>query len=157
MISWILFVLSLLATEHNLFCALFGVVLGYSLISSKFKLHITQHICFLACWNMVDMYASLLTDKCLGIQPLAYYLFQTQSVVVFQVMSFLEKASYCASRHSQVCHLCFVIQKKKHCSLFFYSCASTSDIGWAATVSSSLESLHMIHPVIGPFIFTDPH
>ena len=56
------------------------------------------------------MSVSLPPVKLANIQQLALYLLQTQPVTVCLVMSFLGKASFCASGHSQLWRLCCVIQ-----------------------------------------------
>ena len=56
------------------------------------------------------MSVSLPSDKLADIQQLAVSLLQTQHVTVCKVMSFLGKANFCTNGHSQLCHLCHVIQ-----------------------------------------------
>ena len=56
------------------------------------------------------MSASLLPDKLAVIQQLAFSLLQNQHVTVCRVMSFLGKTNFCTNGHSQLWHLCCVIQ-----------------------------------------------
>ena len=56
------------------------------------------------------MSVSLPSDKLADIQQLAHFLLQTPHVTVHKVMSFLGKANFCTNGHSQLCHLCHVIQ-----------------------------------------------
>ena len=57
------------------------------------------------------MSVSLPPDKLADIQQLALSLLQTQPGTVSRVMSFLSKANFCASGHSQLQRLCHVIQR----------------------------------------------
>ena len=56
------------------------------------------------------MSVSLPPDKLADIQQLALSLLQSQHVTVNKVMSFLGKANFCTNCHSQLWHLCHVIQ-----------------------------------------------
>ena len=56
------------------------------------------------------MSVSLPPDKLADIQQLAVSLLHTPHVTVHKVMSFLGKASFCTNAHSQLHHLCHVIQ-----------------------------------------------
>ena len=56
------------------------------------------------------MSVSLPPDKLADIQQLALSLLQTTHVTVHKVMSFLGKANFCTNGHSQLHHLCHVIQ-----------------------------------------------
>ena len=56
------------------------------------------------------MSVSLPPDKLADIWQLALSLLQSQHVTVHQVMSFLGKANFCTNGHSQLWHLCHVIQ-----------------------------------------------
>ena len=56
------------------------------------------------------MSVSLPPDKLADIQQLALSLLQTTHVTVRKVMSFLVKANICTNVHSQLWHLCHVIQ-----------------------------------------------
>ena len=56
------------------------------------------------------MSVPLTPDKLADIQKLALSLLQSQYVTVHKVMSFLCKANFCTSGHSQLQHLCWVIQ-----------------------------------------------
>ena len=61
------------------------------------------------CWNTVHMSVCSPPDKLADIQQLALTLLQTQPVTVCRVMSFLAKANFCGSGHSQLWRLCHVI------------------------------------------------
>ena len=56
------------------------------------------------------MSVSLPPDKLADNQQLALSLLWTRHVTVHRVMSFLGKANFCTNGHSQLCHLCHVIQ-----------------------------------------------
>ena len=56
------------------------------------------------------MSVSLPPDKLADIQQLALSLLHTPHVTVHKVMSFLGKANFCTHGHSQLQHLCHVIQ-----------------------------------------------
>ena len=56
------------------------------------------------------MSLTLPPDKLADIQQLALSLLRTPHVTVHRVMSFLGKANFCTNGHSQLCHLCCVIQ-----------------------------------------------
>ena len=60
--------------------------------------------------DTVHMSVSLPPDKLVDIQQLALSLLQTQHVTVHRVMSFLGKAIFCTSGHSQLWSLYHVIQ-----------------------------------------------
>ena len=62
------------------------------------------------CWDTISMSVSLPPDKLADIQQLALSLLQTYLVTVYQVMSFLGKATFCANCHSQLQRLWYVIQ-----------------------------------------------
>ena len=67
-----------------------------------------QTFCFWGlCWDTVHMSVS---DKLVDIQQLGFSLLQTQAVTVYQVMSVLGKANFCANGHSQLWWLCCVSQ-----------------------------------------------
>ena len=56
------------------------------------------------------MSLSWLPDKIADILQLTLSLLQTRPVTVHQVMSFLEKANFCANGHSQLWRLCHVME-----------------------------------------------
>ena len=56
------------------------------------------------------MLVSLPPDKLADIQQLALSLLQTPHVTVCKVMFFLGKANFCTNGHSQLHHLCHIIQ-----------------------------------------------
>ena len=56
------------------------------------------------------MSVSVPPDKLADIQQPALSLFHTPHVTVHKVMSFLGKANFCTNGHSQLWHLCHVIQ-----------------------------------------------
>ena len=76
-------------------------------------------------------------DKLADIQQLALSLLQTTDVTVCRVMSFFGKANFCTNGHSQLCHLCHVIQHDMlsvyHSPMQLFSC-----------VHFSLSSLHQL-------------
>ena len=87
------------------------VCLGQHINFSKSVLHLSQTFTFLGlCWDTVCMSISLPPDKLADIQQLALFLLQTPYVTVCKVMSFLGKANFCTNGHSQLHHLCHVIQ-----------------------------------------------
>ena len=83
------------------------------------------------------MSVSLPPDKVADIQQLALSLLQTQHVTVHMVMSFLGKANFCTNGHSQLWHLCCVIQSDMlhvyHSPTYLFLC-----------VHFSLSSLHQL-------------
>ena len=114
------------------------VRLGLHINFSKSDLCLTQSFCFLGlCWDTVHMSVSLPPDKLADIQQLALSLQQSQHVTVYQVMSFLGKANFCINGHSQLQHLCHVIQ-----SDMLYVCHSPTHLfPW---VHFSLSLLHQL-------------
>ena len=52
----------------------------------------------------MDMSVFLPSEKFLGIQKLAHYLLQRQSVTVHHIMPFLGKIIFCANGHVELCH-----------------------------------------------------
>ena len=95
---------------HLFLCSLL-VRLGLHINFCKSDLCLLQTFCFLElCWDTVCMSLSLSPDKLADIQQLALSLLQSQCVAVHKVMFFLGKANFCTSGHSQLWHLCCVIQ-----------------------------------------------
>ena len=95
---------------HLFLCSLL-VCLGIHINFSKSDLYFTQTFCFLGlCWDTVHMSVSLPPDKLADMQWLALSLLQGQHVTVHSVMSSLGKANFCTNGHSQLWHLCHVIQ-----------------------------------------------
>ena len=87
------------------------VHLGLHINFSKSDLHLYQTFCFLGlCWDTLHMSISFPPDKLADIQQLALSLLQPPHVTVHRVMSFLGKANFCTNDHSQLQHLCCVIQ-----------------------------------------------
>ena len=96
--------------EHLFLCSLL-VCLGLYINFSKSDLGLSQTFCFLGlCWDTVHMSVSLPPDKLADIQQLALSLLWTKHVTVCGVMSFLGKAKFYTNGHSQLWHLCCVIQ-----------------------------------------------
>ena len=78
---------------------------------SMSDLSLTQTFCFLElCWDNVHRSLSLPPGKLADIQQLSLSLLQTQPVKVCRVISFLGKANFGASGHSQLWRLCHIIQ-----------------------------------------------
>ena len=95
---------------HLFLCSLL-VHLGLHINFSKSDLCLSQSFIFLGLyWDTVCMLVSLPLDKIAEIQQLALALLQTPHVTVHKVMSFLGKANFCTNGHSQLWHLCHVIQ-----------------------------------------------
>ena len=138
------------------------VRLGLHINFSKSNLCLTQTFGFLGlCWDTVHMSVSSLTDKLADIQQLAHSLLQSPHVTVCRVMSFLGKANFCTSGHSQLWCLCLVIQSD------IFSILPTLYINWNSCLICNRAQflcnflflmwllLLMPHPLIGPFIFRD--
>ena len=89
---------------HSFLCSLL-VRLGLHNNFSKSDLCLTQTFCFVGLCSV-----SLPPDKLADMQHLAHSLLQSQHVMVCRVMSFLGKANFCTNGHSQLWHLCCVIQ-----------------------------------------------
>ena len=121
------------------------------------------------------MLVSLPLDKLAEIQQLALALLQTLHVTVHKVMSFLGKANFCTNGHSQLWHLCRVIQSDM-LSVYHSLTQLFSGVfifllrlyinwnGWLNYNQVLFQCnfhflmwslLLMLHPLIGPFIFRD--
>ena len=123
---------------HSFLCSLL-VRLGFASL---------RLFCFMGlCWDTVHMSVSLPPDKLADIQQLTLSLLQSQHVTVCWVMSFLGKANLCTNGHSQLLHLCHVIQSDM---LHVYH-SPTHLFSW---VHFSLSSLHQLEQVIS--IATEP-
>ena len=121
------------------------------------------------------MLVSLPPDKLADIQQLALSLLWTPHVTVHKVMTFLGKANFCTNDHSQLHHLCHVIQSDMlsvfiilphnyfHVFIFLFPLY----INWNSWLNCNKVLFHcnfhflmwslllMLHPLIGPFIFRD--
>ena len=98
----------MLARGHKSFYALL-FLLGLHINLSE--LHITPQFSFLVlCWDTVDMSMSLTSDKLLETWQMAHCLLQRQPFTVHQAMSSLDKTTFCANGHVQICQFCHVIQ-----------------------------------------------
>ena len=122
---------------HLFLCSLL-VHLGLHIDFFKSDLHLSQSFTFLGlCWDTVHMSVSLPPDMLADIQQLALSLLRTPHVTVHNVMSFLGKANFCTNGHSQLWHLCHVIQRDMlsvyHSPTQLFSC-----------VHFSLSSLHQL-------------
>ena len=159
---------------HLFLCSLL-VCLGLHINFSKSDLCLSQFFTFLGlCWDTVHMSVSLPPDKLADIQQLALFLLCTLHVTVCKVMSFLGKANFCTNGHSQLWHLCHVIQSDmlsvyhSPTQLFLhvhFSLSSLCQLEWLSTLQQSPVLFHcifhflmwslllMLHPLIGPFIF----
>ena len=147
---------------HLYLCSLL-VWLGLHINFSKSDLHLTQTFCFLGlCWDTVHMSVSLPPDKLADIQQLALSLLQAQHVTVHRVMSLLGKANFCTNGHSQLRHLCCVIQSNmlhvyhSPTDLFLhvhFSLSSLHQLEWVAHLQQSPIPLQF--PLPGVVIATD--
>ena len=117
------------------------VRLGLHINFSKSDLCLTQTFCFLGlCWDTVCMTVSLPPDKLTDIHQLALFLLHSQPVTVCRVSSFLGKANSCTNGHSQLWHLCRVIQSVM---LHVYH-SSTHLFSWVHFSLSSLPQLEQL-------------
>ena len=131
---------------HLFLCSLL-VHLGLHINFSKSDLHLSQTFTFLGlCWDTVCMSVSLPPDKLADIQQLALSLLQTPHVTVCKVISFLHKANFCTNSHSQLHHLCHVIQSDMlsvyHSPTQLFSCvhfslSSLCQLEWLAHLQQS--------------------
>ena len=131
---------------HLFLCSLL-VCLGLHINFSKSDLHLSQSFTFLGlCWDTVHMSVSLPPDKLADIQQLALSLLQTPHVTVCKVMSFLGKPNFCTNGHSQLHHLCYVIQSDMlhvyHSPMQFFShvhfsLSSLYQLEWLAKLKQS--------------------
>ena len=120
---------------------------GLHINFSKSDLHLSLTFTFLGlCWDTVCMSVSLPSDKLADIQQLALSLLQTTHVIVHKVMSFLGKANFCINGHSQLHHLCHVIQSDMLCvyhspmqlfSHVHFSISSLCQLEWLAHLQQS--------------------
>ena len=95
---------------HLFLCSLL-VRLGLHINFSKSDLCLSQTFCFFRlCWDTVHISVSLPPDKLADFQQLVLSLLWTPHVTVHRVMSFLGKANFCTSGHSQLWCLCHVSQ-----------------------------------------------
>ena len=132
------------------------VRLGLHINFSKSDLHLSQSFTFLGlCWDTVCMSVSLPPDKLAEIQQLALALLQTPHVTVHKVMSFLGKANFCTNGHSQLWHLCCVIQSDmlsvyhSPTQLFshvHFSPSSLCQLEWLAKLQQSPVPLQFLLP-----------
>ena len=145
------------------------VHVGLHINFSKSNLYLSQTFSFLGlCWDTVHMLVSLPPDKLAEIQQLALALLQTSRVTVHKVMSFSGKANFCTNGHSQLHHLCHVIQSDmlsvyhSPTQLFshvHFSLSSLCPLEWLAQLQQSPVPLHFplpdmatatdAHPLIG--------
>ena len=149
------------------------VYLGLHINFSKSDVCLSQSFTFLGlCWDTVHMLLSLPPDKLADIQQLALSLLCTPHITVCKVMSFLGEANFCTNGHSQLQHLCHVIQSDKlsvYHSPTQYSCMFIFlfplYVNWNSCLNYYNDLFHctfhflmwslllMLHPLIGPFIF----
>ena len=147
---------------HLFLCSLL-VRLGLHINFSKLDLHLSQSFTFLGlCWDTVCMSVSLPPGKLADIQQLALSLLHTPHVTVCKVMSFLGKANFCTTGHSQLWHLCSVIQSDmlsvyhSPTQLFshvHFSLSSLRQLEWLSTLQQSPVPLHF--PLSDVVIATD--
>ena len=132
------------------------VCLGVHINFPKSDLCLSQSFTFLGlCWDTVCMLVSLPPDKLADIQQLALSLLCTPHVTVCKVMSFLVRANFCTNGHSQLWHLCRVIQSDmlsvyhSPTQLFshvHFSLSSLHQLEWLATLQQSSVSLQFPLP-----------
>ena len=147
---------------HFFLCS-FLVCLGLHINFSKSDLHLSQTFCFLGLhWDTVHMSVSLPPDKLADIQHLALSLFWAPHVTICRVMSFLDKANFCTNDHSQLQHLCHVIQSDmlhvyhSPTQLFshvLFSLPSLHQLEWLAHLQQS--PVHLQFPLPDVVIATD--
>ena len=114
------------------------VHLGLHINFSKSDPCLTHAFCFLGLrWDTVHTGVSLPPDGLADIQQLVVSLLWAQHVIVCRVMSFLGKANFCTSGHSQLQCLCLVIQSDMLCVYH-----SPTDL--FLHVHFSLSSLHQL-------------
>ena len=101
------------------------------------------------------MSVSLPPDKLADIQQLALSLLHTPHVTVCKAMSFLGKANFCTNGHSQLQHLCHVIQSDmlsvyhSPTQLFshvHFSLSSLHQLEWLSNLQQSPVTLHFPLP-----------
>ena len=139
------------------------VCIGLHINFSKSGLHLTQTFCFLGlCWDTVHMSVSLPPDKLADIKQLVLSLLWAQHVTVCKVISFLGKANFCTSGHSQLQYLCHVIQSDMLCvyhsptnlfSCVHFSLSSLCQLEWLAHLEQSPVPLQF--PLLDVVIATD--
>ena len=111
MTSWSSFTLSRQVRGHTCFCVPCWSALVYTSIFPSLSFASLSPLLFwVLYWDTVCLSVSLPPDKLADIQQLALSLLQTLHVTVCKVMSFLGKANFCTNDHSQLHHLCHVIQ-----------------------------------------------
>ena len=140
---------------HLFLCSLL-VHLGLHINFSKLDLHLSQSFTFLGlCWDTVRMSVFLPPDKLADIQQLALSLLHTPHVTVRKVMSFLGKTYFCTNGHSQLWHLCHVIQSDmlsvyhsptQLFSRIHFSLSSLCQLEWLSTLQQSPVPLHFPLP-----------
>ena len=156
MTSWSLFALSRQVRGHTCFLCSFLVHVGLHINFSKSDLCLSQSFTFLGLyWDTVHMSVSLPPDKLADIQQLALSLLWTPHVTVCKVMSFLGKANFCTNGHSQLHHLCHVIQSDILCvyhsptqlfSCVHFSLSSLHQLEWLAKLQQSPVALYFPLP-----------
>ena len=162
------FALSGQVRGHACFCVPCWSVLVYTTIFPSLTL---ASLSPLLLWVMLGYCpVSLPPDKLADIQHLALSLLRTPHVTVHKVMSFLVKANFCTNGHSQLHCLCHVIQSDmisvyhSPTQLFSrvqFSLSSLHQLEQLAKLQQSPVPLQfplpdvMLHPLIGPFIFSD--
>ena len=123
---------------------------------SKSNLCVSQTYTFLGlCWDTVHMTVSLPPDKLADIQQLGLSLLQTPDVTVHKVMSFLGKANFCTNGHSQLHHLCHVIQRDL-LSVYHSPIQLFSHVHFSLSSLCQLEQLAKLQQNPVPFCFPLP-
>ena len=134
----------------------FLIRLGLHINFSKSDLCLTQTFCFLGlCWDTVHMSVSLPPVKLADIQQLALSLLQSQHVAVCQIMSFLGKANFCGNGHSQLWHLCHVIQSDM-LHVYYSPIHLFSWVHFSLSLLCQLEQLSQLQQSPAPLLFPLP-
>ena len=150
----------------SLLCSLL-VHLGLHINFSKSDFQLSQTFTFLGlCWDTVCMSVSLPPDKLADIQQLALSLLQTTHITVHKVMSFLGKANFCTNPHSQLHHLCRVIQSDmlsvyhsptQLFSQVHFSISSLHQLEWLAKLTTKSHSFTISTSWCGHFYWCHTH
>ena len=140
----------------RLFLCSLLVRLGLHINFAKLDLCLSQSFTFLGlCWDAVCMSVSLPPDKLADIQQLALSLLRTLHVTVHKVMSFLDKANFCTSGHSQLWCLCHIIQSDM-LSVYHSPTQLFSHVHFSLSSLHQLEQLAKLQQSLVPLKFLLP-